>query len=375
MIHLAVEKNVTSNNECKDAIVGYCYLLGLFIISFFVQHLFLKKKSYILYIFRIILFFFLGYQVLWLSEHSKTMPEKRSEKTRQTKNSLLGFVTPFNEHGNYNTVIFNNDTVYHVQYSTDSYGRRISEELSDTLIKKDKHAVFIGCSYTFGEGLSYSSTTPSLFEQANLEYKSYNYGIRGGGPHQFALLFNDGINTINRSSIKETEGFALYTYYIDHMDRVYGSSNYYRWAPYSVPDVYVENDSLIVKRKSLLHLFLCEAYNKIRLLKPLGLRMEIPKTEKFQKRFAGIVDYMAKKYWEINPNGNFYVGVYPGSSYNLEWVPFLNPKIKVIIVDNPADYFQNIDKYRILNDTHPTKKFNEYYIKEITKFIQENEQP
>jgi hypothetical protein len=288
------------------------------------------------------------------------------------KDPVLGFRIDRNIHGVYNTAFLGNDTIYHVRYSTDSLGRRISEDtlVTDTIGSMNKkHALFLGCSLTFGEGLNYTSTIPFLFEQRNRDYQSYNYGNRGWGPHQMALLFDEGVNTINRSVVKESNGSAIYTFLEDHLNRVYGGSYYLNWAG-DTPDIYIENDSLVIRDRSKMHLFLAYIINNVGLVRMFQVERNYPKTEIFYKRFADIVSYMAKKYWEINPEGDFYVGVYPmAQTPNLAWTKLLDQRIKILQVDTPSDYFQEPDKYKIRHDGHPTGQLNAYYVEKITELM------
>jgi hypothetical protein len=243
---------------------------------------------------------------------------------------------------------------------------------SDTNGAVKKHALFLGCSWTFGEGLECTSSFPFLFEQLNKDYKSYNYGYSGFGPHQIALLFDEGINTINQTTIKEPKGFALYTFMFDHLDRVYEGSKYLRWAKnYNIPEIYIENGSLIVRPTPFWKKIVADFFNNVGLAQMLGIQFGFPHTEEFYKRFADIISYTAKKYWEINPDGDFYVGIHSGENYNLEWIPYLDPRIKVLKADTPVDYAQNVDKYKIKHDGHPTKELNAFYVKEITRLMRE----
>jgi hypothetical protein len=353
------------------------YLIVLFVLSFVVQSFFLIKKSYVLYIFRSIIITIIVFQIAWIEHDKKTSP-MIIKSTNCVADSILGFKMAPNIQGGYYIKILNGDTLYHVSYSMDSLSRRVSENVFSTVNKTDtiidkKHALFLGCSFTFGEGLNFSSTFPAIFEQQNPSYKSYNYGCPGSAPHQMALLFDEGINTINRSVIKESDGFALYTFIDDHLNRVYGSSLYFSWAEGLTPDVFIKNDSLMVKPRSKNQLFYADILNNLGLAKILGITLEYPHAEEFHKRFADIISYTAKKYWEINPKGDFMVGIYPGYVYDLAWTKYLDQRVKVLQIDTPPDFLQNPDKYKIKHDGHPTREFYAYYVEEITKLIVKNQ--
>jgi hypothetical protein len=346
--------------------------LVLFVLTFLIQNFLLLKKCYLLYIFRLILFFLIGFQIVWVVQLKTTEREKKLGSTREL-DERFGDRMRSNVQGEDMIGLWKDETLYHVLFSTDSVGRRISETQTptDTLSELPlKHAIFYGCSFTFGEGLSYSSTFPALFEQRHPDFKSYNYGVDGWGPQQSALLFDSRVNTINRSTIEEPNGFVLYTFISDHLERVYGGSLYFTWAPFSTPDVFVENDSLIVKPRNKSRLFLSRILNNVGLTRLLHINIQYPKTELFYKRFADILNYSAKKYWEMNPSGRFYVGVYPNyPECDLTWIQYLDPKIKVLQPEVPADIKQNRDKYHIPHDGHPTEALNVYYVEKISELM------
>jgi len=230
------------------------------------------------------------------------------------------------------------------------------------------HAVFFGCSFTFGDGLMYSSTFPYLFEKLNPDYKSYNYGASGFSPQQIALLFDKQVNIINSETVPEKKGFALYTYINDHLNRVYGGSRFLRWG-YLVPDMYIENDSLIIKKWSKTRLLCSKVFKDVNLLSNFDINFCYPHKKSFYERFAGIINYTAKKYWEPFPDNHFYVSIYPGQDKDLNWTQYLDNKIVILKVDTPADY-NDKRKYEVSQlDHHPSKVSNVYYVEELTRLI------
>jgi hypothetical protein len=230
----------------------------------------------------------------------------------------------------------------------------------------NKHILLLGCSFTFGEGLPYHETIGYDFETALKKYNAYNYGIIGSGPHQFALLFKPGIDIINKTAVRQDSGFAIYTYVDDHLNRVYGGSRYLSYGS-SSPDVYVENNELIAKKRSGFAFWLNSYSNKSQLLQYFNVAATYPKSEDFYRRFAGIINYTASKYWALYPGNKFLVGLYPAFAQDTAWVKYLDKNIKVIPVPLPADYHQNPAKYHISMkyDIHPSKYFNQYYVNYI----------
>jgi hypothetical protein len=75
---------------------------------------------------------------------------------------------------------FRGETIYDVKYTANEYGARFTRGNS-----KGPTWLFMGCSFTFGEGLNDDETLPSQVSKA-LGYRAnvVNYGTSGYGPHQ-----------------------------------------------------------------------------------------------------------------------------------------------------------------------------------------------
>ena len=348
--------------------------ISLFVASFILQSLLLREKCYPLFIFRVLIVILLVIQVGYRIQQYASAVHAIGTYTQ--RDTLLGHRIKPNLHNSWNGRTRRNDTIYNICFSSDSFSRRIPD---DAFMEKylmnpthpNKHAMFFGCSFTFGEGLMYASTFPSLFESLNADYKSYNYGVPGYGPHQIALLFDKQINTINEEAVPEEKGFALYTYIDDHLNRVYGRNIYLRWN--GDPSlVFIENDSLSIKRWSSTPEWYFKLVNEVNIFKMFYIGA-YPKEEAFYKRFADIVNYIAKKYWELKPGNHFYVGIYPGYDKDLNWVQYLDGKIIVLRVEIPPDY-DNKSKYEVHRyDYHPSGAANAYYAEELTRLMNEYE--
>ena len=353
-------------------------LISLFLMAFIFQKLFLLKKCYMLFLFRILVFFLLAVQVLWNLSGATLVPISHGVYNRLDPNSLVGAYLQPNLRNVPIVYTLNNDTICSMTLSVDSCHRRVPddncvEEYLMNLHHPCKHALFLGCSFTFGWGLMCSSTFPYLFETLNPDYKSYNYGVSGYGPHQLALLFDKRVDMINETSISERDGFALYTYIDDHLNRVYGGSKYLIWS-YCPPNVYVENDSLIIKKWPLIRRLNARILDEIRLFRFFEITQHYPKSENFYKRFASLINYTAKKYWELKPGNHFYVGIYPGYDKDLNWIQYVDEKVVILRMNPPSDY-DNKSKYEIYPpyDQHPSGAANAYYAEELTRLIKEYE--
>lgn len=102
-----------------------------------------------------------------------------------------------------------------VSISTDSLGLR-KTPLTDTL-PCNRYAMFLGCSYTYGDGVSDNQTLPYYFQADSPGYRAYNYGFLAYSPlHALARLQQQHLER----QIPQKDGFAVFTLIDDHLDRV-----------------------------------------------------------------------------------------------------------------------------------------------------------
>jgi hypothetical protein len=107
-----------------------------------------------------------------------------------------------------------------------------------------KHAIFGGCSFTWGDGLENKDTFSSQFQLNTSEYQSYNHSFPGGGLH--TLLRYDDFYHLNEG-VQEKEGYFFYTFIPTHMERFFLRYNFLRLLPELVPYYKVENGNVNYK--------------------------------------------------------------------------------------------------------------------------------
>jgi hypothetical protein len=102
-----------------------------------------------------------------------------------------------------------------VEYTVDAKGRRTTENPNPDL--SERHALFFGCSYTFGMGLPTESTLPSRFAEASKgRYRAYNYAVAGWGASQTYLILDDDSVF---DDVTPASGIAIYGFIPDHLSR------------------------------------------------------------------------------------------------------------------------------------------------------------
>ncbi len=351
------------------------FLIILLYTSLLVKKIRPKKKFFLIFYIQWFFIILLCFELFsYYLNHKKTIVVYNDDNMLIKTDTLLGWRSKANCTRAKTFVVLRKDTLFNY-ISFDKYGRRVSEENvvnNDSLAKvftNRKHAIFLGDSYTFGHGLIYNSTFPYIFESLHPEYKSYNYGLTGYGPHQFCFLFDKRINRINNISVPEDSGFCMYTYIDEHLDRVWGGNQYLKFG-FSSPDVYIINDSLVLKKRSELKNAFAWFINHSETFEFFNINIEHPKKTSFYKRFADIINYTAALYWNLKPTGQFYIGLYPDkfTIKDTTWIKFLNHKIKVIRIPVPKDYDLKKSSY-LIPDGHPSKKLNDYYSKYFSKYI------
>jgi hypothetical protein len=101
----------------------------------------------------------------------------------------LGYVAQPGKH-NARKLTRAGDVVYDVIYSIDGDGFRVTPQAEGT---RTSAAYFLGCSYTFGEGLFDDETLPYYFGSLNPEVRVKNFGMHGYGLSHSLVVLEDRV--------------------------------------------------------------------------------------------------------------------------------------------------------------------------------------
>ena len=114
-------------------------------------------------------------------------------------------------------------TIYDVTYTIDLHGNRLTPSSSDfSKASTGKRALFVGGSFTFGEGLDNNETLPYYFQEKS-GIKSINAGMGGYGAHQALKIIEDEKIFSERSG-GENVDFYIYRIIPNHINRAAGYS-------------------------------------------------------------------------------------------------------------------------------------------------------
>jgi hypothetical protein len=262
-----------------------------------------------------------------------------------------------------------NDTVFDTYYDVDSINRRVTPGHDGN---KDKHAVFFGCSISFGYGLKGDQTIPYYLQENTETYNSYNYSFNGwGSHHMLARLEHKDLS----KEVKEKDGIGVYIFIWPHIRRAIGDMRIYTGWGHTMPYYYLDDGEVVrdgnfadgrwfksklyefLKRSFIWDCFEVNLPTKIR-EEHLLLAVEIIKKSKetYTKQFG---------------NDKFYVVIHP-----VDWEAFTqekNNEFKLLLEErgiNYLDYSQKLsldEKHTIKGDGHPNEISDEKCAKMLVK--------
>ncbi|GAB3773426.1 hypothetical protein GCM10028818_14950 [Spirosoma horti] len=194
-----------------------------------------------------------------------------------------------------------------ITYHIDSLSRRITPFNTQRAV--GKYALFLGCSFTYGESVSDSNTIPYYFGQAT-GFRPYNYGVSGYSPaHMIAL--QQSVNM--RNQIAEKDGIAIYTYIEDHLARVapstkwiYNSNGYW---PYVNPKTVAVEGTYGQKHPITLQLI--NGMYKSNIVNLFNINFPRRYSTEQYEQFVTIVKKSEQLYRNQFGNDNFYVVIFP----------------------------------------------------------------
>ena len=151
---------------------------------------------------------------------------------------LLGY-SPKKNVKSHTELIVDGEVIYSVDYHFDEFGRRITPVKSKEL--RNKFAVFLGGSNTFGEGVRGDQTIAAYFSEKAKSYNPYNYGFRGYGTNQvLSLIESDRL----KNEVQEDSGIGVYHYLSFHRERLLGTSAYFSWSNGHSPSYVLKEEGI-----------------------------------------------------------------------------------------------------------------------------------
>ncbi len=198
--------------------------------------------------------------------------------------------------------IDNRKIIWAYDLSTDNYDRRITIDHG----KRNKRAaLFFGCSFVEGMGLNDDETITSKFALFQNEFRPYNYGFSGYGPHQMLAMLEK--NKIG-AQISEEVGIGFYIFINDHYRRILGATgrSFLGSPVYSIQNEelsYKGTFSEIYPIKNILYQIL----EKSEIFRFINGRLPTSTSKEDEKLFCEIIKKSKSLFEEQFPKSKFYI--------------------------------------------------------------------
>lgn len=249
-----------------------------------------------------------------------------------------------------------NLSIYKTKYTIDNHSRRY---VKDTNLQ-NKNIVFLGCSFTFGTGVSDNESFPFYISKYRPHYNVYNLGIYAAGAND---ILDDLQNFSRFKDIPKNNGIVIYTAIFDHVERSICNKNCYG-KTYRDWVLKKSNYQWDEKNKKLVNLgsfkdsrpiasTFFEIVNKIGLFDSINYLNKL--TDAQIELYVLMVAEM-KQIAKTKLNADFYFTMYP--NYYGEW-----ERIKPYLIKHNINYIDLSDvdlksstnnRHAIILDGHPT---------------------
>ena len=260
---------------------------------------------------------------------------------------------------------------FEVDYHIDEYSRRITPGYDST---RAEHALFFGCSISFGYGLEDNETLPYYFQE-NSNTNAKNYSVNGSGTNfMLARLQTQDLTT----QVAEKNGAAYYVFFWDHIQRAVGTMDRYTSWVHTAPYFYLDNDKIVRDHTFKDGRYWLSKFYELVYQTSIVNYFKINFPTKISDRHYDLVSEMileSKKTYNEQFEGNeFYVVIYPSyKDYEeeemLSFLEYLDQKnIKYIDLSNFVEYGA---QHHLVGDPHPRAEFNKMIADELFKRIKE----
>ena len=156
------------------------------------------------------------------------------------------------------SINFDGDIIYDVVYNIDNYGLRVTPDNDNPAAK---NVLFFGGSFTLGAGVNDDETLPYIFQrESQSQYKSYNFGFHGYGPHQMLRIIDVGL--VEDILREKKAAIAIYQAIIEHIDRSSGGYPYCLW-DINGPEYVLNNNEIEYSGKFINHRVLQRIFTQL----------------------------------------------------------------------------------------------------------------
>ena len=204
---------------------------------------------------------------------------------------------------------------YKVRYTTDDIGmRQAFPGVSETT----KNLVFIGCSYTFGQGLNFDETFPYIIGKKT-GFRTFNKGAPGSSPVNYLKDIREFQDSYFKN-IPQEETTVVLTIIPEHIQRVFHPISYLRTMSNKIDHPYVieEQGQLKIATRFVDDFFASHhlRYYVSRLNFPVAMGLDYPVIDEEEYRlFSRILIEIQSELKQRFPHvKNFAVALFPSGS-------------------------------------------------------------
>lgn len=248
--------------------------------------------------------------------------------------------------------------------SVDSLSRRITPK-TDSLPRVN-FAVFLGCSFTYGDGVSDMQTLPFYFQKYTSNFTSYNYGYLAYSPlHMLARLEYYPL----RKAVKEKDGVGIYTMIDDHLDRVIPAIRWIDMTNGKFPylDTKTMTTNGIFCNKKRFYTYLVKKFQNSGIQRLFNIGYPKIHTINHFRLLNNLVTKSREEYKRQFQNDHFYVVIFPGSHVSQELMQLM--KVSKLHVLDYSNLLPISDKMLPFDISHPKGEVYDVVAAQLAKDI------
>ncbi len=256
---------------------------------------------------------------------------------------------------------------YKVKYTIDAFGRRKTFFTPEKNFKAN--LLFMGCSFTFGEGTETELIFPSLLAKEHPQLKVTNMGMAGTSVSVELMSIYFKWEKFLQGIDRTVPTYVIHTFIDDHIQRIVGTSTILarsKWH-FKDPYFYLSNDKL--KFGGLFEtdfwnfrwLFMKYGQTNFARASLLGLPTINDNHLKLTaKIYRQLKDEMQESFPELR---DFIVAIYPGNNfYSKDLMKFLSAEGITVLDYSEFDIYTLLNSHhRHLGDAHPSPLAHEFY--------------
>lgn len=281
------------------------------------------------------------------------------------KPNLKSICRKFDVHG---------ETIMETVYNTDNFGRRITPH--PHMNPKSDQMIFLGCSFTFGEGVDEHETISGQVARNQSRYEVFNYSAPGWGPGNLLakLESSEVVNELPATG----EKIVIYTFIDHHLNRLIGSLDVFQaypsW-PTVLPAYGRRSDGSLVHQSMHLNYFnpvtwMKSLFGRSHFLAHFGIQLPLTLNHAHYQLWADVVKKMREQFQKHWGPVKFYVVFFPNSSFGSTLAPYLDQAQIHYLDYGPVRPSHHVNGPSYITDGHPSAGTYEFLAKQILRDIE-----